>query len=345
MVATLTDHHLHLADERVAAYLEGALREGERAQVERHLATCPRCLRHVADTAALLAETNLLPPPSLYHPLEHVLRWFQKLIPLPILGWHIALESLAYILWAATVGLAGMPIPWHASARLVLIIWPVLLITTTHMLWLQQRFRALLRGFWQAGASLDALRLLERRIAWLQGWPLGGMWLFLGLEVANNGSNILGSRPVPLEYAKESVIGLYEGLAWLTLLWGTVCGGFVWHAVAGMLRDQPALRAASVVERARVIALGWVALASSGATAYLLIAMHMTVSGAFLRGWAAIVTGVLLLLWAGYAHLELRLSRWGHRDLWQHVTFSLRLAVALVLTLVPLLIVLSPETL
>lgn len=335
------DHHAHLSDERVAAYLEGALSEGERAPVERHLAACPDCLRHVAETAALLAETHLLPPPSLYHPLERVLRWFQKLIPLPILGWHIALESLAYLLWAATVGLAGTPIPWHASARLILTIWPVLLIATTHMLWLQARFRTLVRGFWQANASPASLRLLERRIAWLQGWPLGGLWLFVGLEVMNNVSNILGSRPVPLEYAKESVIGLYEGLAWLALLWGTVCGGFVWHAVAKMLQDQPALRASPVVERARVIALSWVALASSGATAYLLIAMHITVSGAFLHGWAAIVTGVLLLLWAGYAHLELRLSRWGNRDIWQHATFSLRLAVALVLTLVPLAVVVS----
>lgn len=203
------------------------------------------------------------------------------------------------------------------------------------------RFRVLVRGFWQAGASPDAFSLFERRIAWLQGWPLSGMWLFIGLEVANNISNILASRPASLEYAKESVIGLYEGLAWLALRWGTVCGGFVWHAVATMLRDQPALRASPVVERARGIALGWVALASSGATAYLLIAMHMTVSGAFLHAWATIVTGVLLLLWAGYAHLELRLSRWGDRDVWQQAIFSLRLAVALV----PLLIVLSPETL
>jgi hypothetical protein len=330
----------HLSDERVAAYLEGALPERERAQMERHLAACPGCLRHVAGTAVLLSEADLIPPPPLYHPLEHMLRWFQRWIPLPILGWHIALESLAYLLWAATVRLAGRPIPWHASARLVLTIWPVLLITTTHMLWLQQRFRALLRDFWRAGVSPDALQLLERRIAWLQGWPLGGVWLFVGLEVLNNISNILGSRPVPLEYAKETVIGLYEGLAWLALLWGTVCGGFVWHAVAAMLRDQPALRASPAVESARAVALGWVALASVGATAYALIATRIAVSAAFLYAWATIVTGVLLLLWAGYAHLELRLSREGSRSGWQHVAFGLRLAAALILTLIPPVIVL-----
>jgi hypothetical protein len=336
----MTESHIHLSNERVAAYLEGVLADRERAQMERHLAACPDCLRHVAGTAALLAEANLLPPPSLYHPLERVLRWFQRWIPLPILGWHIALESLAYILWAATVGLAGRPIPWHASARLVLMIWPVLLVTTTHMLWLQPQFRSLVRGFWRAGASPYALRLLERRIAWLQGWPLGGLWLFVGLEVINNISNILGSRPVPLEYAKDTVIGLYEGLAWLALLWGTICGGFVWHAVAAMLRDQPALRASPVVEGARAIALGWVALASIGATAYLLIAARIAVSAAFLYAWATIVTGVLLLLWAGYAHLELRLSHRGGRSGWQHVAFGLRLTGALILTLIPPVIVL-----
>jgi len=70
--------------------------------------------------------------------------------------------------------------------------------------------------------------------------------------------------------------------------------------------------------------------------------MRIAVSGAFLYGWAAIITVVLLLLWAGYAHLELRLSCWGSRTTWQHAVFSLRLAVALILTLVPLVVALFP---
>jgi len=62
--------------------------------------------------------------------------------------------------------------------------------------------------------------------------------------------------------------------------------------------------------------------------------LSYTVVGTSL-GFIAVV--LLLLQWAGYAHLEIRLARWERSHAWWRGTVALRLAVGLIVSTLPLI--------
>ena len=69
----------HLSDELAAAFLEGNVTNNECSQVEWHLLECAYCRRNLADTALLLREVDLLPPPVTGPLLEHWLNNLRRL--------------------------------------------------------------------------------------------------------------------------------------------------------------------------------------------------------------------------------------------------------------------------
>ncbi len=328
---------LHLSDEEIAGFLEGDLTHEEQMRVDRHIAACQACARDVADTAAILAGVGLLAPPKLFHPLEHLLERLNRRVPLSVLGWHILLETLTYLLLTVTLGWAGPPLPWHSTHGKTLWTGLILLVLTTHFLWLQPRLRTLIRDLWRAGASPASLEHLNRRLAWLQGWPLGGLWLFAAMYLPNNALNLLSSRPVTWEYAKETLITLYEGFPFVAMLWGASWGGFFWRAIVVSTHAQPEMRVIAILERARKLALAWVALGSVGATAFLFVNIRTAVPAALLWWWVSALVTILLLLWAGYVHLDYRLSRRGDQAARLTGALALRFLLTLTLALTPFL--------
>lgn len=332
----VTEERRHLTDEEVAAYLDGELTGRERERLGRHLATCPACARQVAATAALRAEAHLLPPPRIYHPLERLLMRLQRFVPLPLWALHVLLESLAYLLWAVAVARFGLASSWHGTVGRVLTLWPILLATTTHLILLQPRLRDLVRDLWRAGVDERSLGTVQRRISLLQGWPLGGIWFFVGLDVVNNTLNVIEVGGVSWGYVWETLIGLYEGLAFLSLVWGTLIGGSVLGALATALAGAPDGETLRIAREARLLALSWVVVVSVGVAAYLRVAVTFPVSTTFFRGWIVAITLILFWIWCGYAQIEWQTLRRGFANRRQGVAVSLRLVFGLLLIFIPL---------
>lgn len=331
-----TEEGRHLTDDEVAAYLDGELSGRERARLGRHLATCPACAHQVAATATLLAEAGLLPPPRIYHPLERLLMRLQLLVPLPLWVLHVLLESLTYFLWAVTVARFGPISAWHGTAGRVLTLWPILLATTTHLILLQPRLRDLVRDLWRAGVDERRLRAVRGRIALLQGWPLGGIWFFVFLDIVNNSLNVVEVGGLSGGYIRETVIGLYEGLAFLSLVWGTLIGGSVLGALATALSGASNRETLLIARGARLLGLSWVAVVSVGVAAYLRVAVTFPVSNGFFRGWIVAITLILFWIWYGYARIEWQALRWELATPRQGVAVSLRLVFGLLLIFIPL---------
>lgn len=335
----MSDQRPLLTEEQIAAFLEGGLPEQERLHVERVLAKNPAERLRVADTAALLARAGLLPPPLSFHPLERLLAPLARRTRMPVLACHAIFLSLVYLLWAVSRGWLGPPLPWHRSLAQILLFWPVVIAATSCLFWLQIRLRQFVRSLWREGIPADALRPFARQVAWLQGWPLGGLWLFLGIAVASGAANAVGIWPLTWEWAKETIVGLYEETAVAATLWGGMMGGFVWHQMAQLLRRYPVLRRGATVARARRFAQGWLLVASVAAAAHVFVQARVSLAAANL--WSGLYLLLLLTIWVGYARFEWAASTEQRPRGWG-VRLALRLATMLAVSLAPVLLARAP---
>lgn len=216
-----------MTEPEIAIYLEGRFHPWQRRQVERHLTNCPVCTQEVGEAFRLLRSGKLLPPASLYHPLEQWLSELMRLLPLPPWAWHAGLSALTPFLW----WLLGLPsrVPWLQEWHAQLIAWLAVWAATTHYVYLQSQLRQFHRLLWESGLDAGEIEGFQQRyLAPMQGWwsfrwpgkrrgevllPAG--WTLLGLTLLAEGLNQWvqpGARGALADVAARS-IGFYNLLA------------------------------------------------------------------------------------------------------------------------------------
>lgn len=314
---------VHISAEQMAAYIDGTLSEAEQQAVEQHLGGCPLCDREAGNIIGVLAEVNALSPTTLDHPLESLVRPLQRLELLPAWAWNVLLVLFSYLAW--TLALSAM----RTQDWLGLLLLPGLLLLTGQFIWLQPRLRGVVYGLWQGRAAEKDLARFDRRLKWLQGWSLGGLWFLAGLGLLFHLTFLPELWSAPWEWVKQALTGFYVTVVLGAVYWGWAWGGVLWHTLADMLRVQPDIQNLPVVAHARRLALSWVVVASlSLAWVFFFQENHQPV----VCLWEGLAALALLILWTGYIRLELRLSRLERRS-------GVRLArvlLALALLLVPL---------
>ena len=108
---------------RILAYVDGRLKEGERAEVEKHLEGCAACRLRVNEFRAvgdLLDELPMIEPSGAFHARVHALiaaepekrkSWFAWFAPSPRIAF------VASLLLVATVWLGSQPVEHPAIAE------------------------------------------------------------------------------------------------------------------------------------------------------------------------------------------------------------------------------------
>lgn len=312
----------HIPDEVVASYLEARIHGEERTHIQQHLASCDYCRKQMVDTGNSLSHAGLLPPLPAGHPLEHFLLHLRLVVPiqLPILAWHSLLLALTMLVWILALRLEAVPgrySLWHAVVQL-----PLSLAMTLHLLWLQPRLRGLVTGFWHAGAPRHVVRQLNAQLSWLQGWPLGGLWLYFGLTVSISLLNTPAVGAASWDWLLETAAGLYSGMAFSALYWAWLWGG-IFYSYLALRATAPSANVAllevgehqrplgkyylRLVQEARQLAFGWLFVSSICITSELVLLGSIPAMRGTVQIGVPVVVLLLVVLWFGHTQLEVRL--------------------------------------
>ncbi|MGQ9904330.1 MAG: hypothetical protein ACUVRU_08435 [Anaerolineae bacterium] len=302
-----TEPQARLSDETLAAAVEGRLAPWERRRVLRQLAKSPHAIEAYAALHAMLQRAGMLPPMALMHPIEQALGRLRALAPLPVWAWHAILFALTPLTWVMAVDMTAVS---FLSPFRTPMVWPAAWLMTTHFLWLQPQLRELMQSLWAAGLPLERVEAFQRRyLAILHGRGVGGGWLFLGLAMAATLAN-WGLTPATSvwEGLKAHVIGFYALWVTMAMYWSWAWGGRLWWGLAKLAKEAAWSREQPAWVRARRLAAGWVAVASSSMLWHLMFSLGAAEIGQALRVWGALISLVLVVLWGGYAALEWQLA-------------------------------------
>jgi predicted anti-sigma-YlaC factor YlaD len=366
----------HLGDEVVAAYLEGNTEPDERLRLAEHLAECSYCCHRLIDTYGFLVEADLLPPNAYVHPLERPLAALRQAVPVPKRNWPFLLLvtiTVATITWAWLLMLNVGTLSQRSLGVHRELGWLASVVLVVHLLLVQPELRWLITRLWWDGVPQASVSRLNTLFAWHQGWPLGGGWLFVILAAGMSTINLI-FIPNASGRSLAGIASFLSNMALAVLFWGWFWAGLFCCKIATIMNrtaefgarthqsmpHAPALQEQYfVLEKARWLALQWVVLASFFVSWRWGYAKSDLESGVALRFWAPALMAVLVVLWLGYAYLELgiiHLSRKSSRarkesqadsnkqgwpsslqsDVMTMLAFGVRLGFSLALALLPI---------